>query len=176
MTKPHEIFDVVDERDVVIGQMPRPEVHRLGLRHRATHMLVFNHRGELFLQQRSLLKDMWPGVWDSSASGHVDSGEEYDPCALRELGEELGLVPATPPFRWFRLEASPATGMEFCWVYHVRAEGPFQLQESEVRGGGWFLPPTIDAWIAARPDDFASAFRVLWPIARSLPVPGQPAV
>jgi isopentenyldiphosphate isomerase len=161
-----EIFDVVDEQDHVIDRRPRAEVHERGLRHRATHMLLFNSRGELFLQQRSLTKDMWPGVWDSSASGHVDSGEDYDACALRELGEELGFVPATPPNRWFRLEASPGTGMEFCWVYRLNAEGPFKLQVSEVRGGGWFPPVTINSWLESRPEDFASAFRILWPMAR----------
>jgi isopentenyl-diphosphate delta-isomerase type 1 len=161
-----EIFDVVDEQDQVIGQRPRNEVHERGLRHRATHMLVFNSRGELFLQQRSMTKDMWPGVWDSSAAGHLDAGEEYDACALRELGEELGFKPATPPTRWFRLGASPETGMEFCWVYRLHGEGPFQLQVSEVRGGGWFLPVTINSWLESRPEDFASAFRILWPMAR----------
>ncbi len=157
-----EIFDVVDADDRVIGQLPRGEVHRLGLRHRATHVLVFNARGELFLQQRSLAKDMWPGVWDSSCSGHVDSGEDYDACARRELGEEIGLVDRARPERWFRLEATPETGMEFCWVYRLRDEGPFRLQESEVRGGGWFGRDTIDSWILHRPGDFGSAFRVIW--------------
>lgn len=168
MSNAVEIFDVVDEQDVVIGQMPRPTVHQLGLRHRATHMLVFNALGELFLQQRSMLKDMWPGVWDSSASGHVDSGEDYDACAIRELGEELGLITKAPPHRWFRLLASPETGMEFCWVYRLVHEGPFTLQASEVRGGAWFKPTTIDSWIERHPEDFASAFRVLWPMARKL--------
>ena len=86
-----EIFDVVNDRDEVIGSAPRNEVHRLGLMHRATHVLVFNSRGELFLQKRSQKKDRQPGLWDSSASGHVDKGETYDACAARELKEELGL-------------------------------------------------------------------------------------
>ena len=86
-----EIFDVVDADDRVIDQQPRSEVHRLGLRHRAIHLLVFNAAGELFLQKRSMKKDCFPGTWDSSASGHVDSGESYDACALREPPEELGL-------------------------------------------------------------------------------------
>ncbi len=157
-----EIFDVVDAEDQVTGQQPRPEVHRLGLRHRATHILIFNGRGELFLQQRSLAKDMWPGVWDSSASGHVDHGEDYDCCALRELGEELGLPPDARPVRWFKLAAAPATGMEFCWVYRLDHEGPFHLQESEVRGGGWFSAAGIESWLQHRPDDFSSAFRLIW--------------
>ena len=48
-----EIFDVVDDRDEVIGQAPRSEVHRRQLRHRAVHVLVLNARGEIFLQKRS---------------------------------------------------------------------------------------------------------------------------
>ncbi len=162
MNAREEWFDVVDEGDVVLGRERRGEVHRRGLRHRATHVLVFNGRGELFLQQRSLSKDMWPGVWDSSASGHVDAGEAYDACAARELMEELGLAGAVAPERWFRLEATAATGMEFCWVYVLRHEGPFRLQETEVRGGGWFRRDRIEAWMGGSPEDFASAFRVIW--------------
>ena len=78
-----EIFDVVNERDEVIGHEVRREVHRRGLRHRATHILVFNRAGSVFLQKRSMSKDMHPGVWDSSASGQLDCGEDYDGCAMR---------------------------------------------------------------------------------------------
>ena len=41
-----EWFDVVDEQNQVISKAPRSEVHRLKLRHRAVHVLVFNQRGE----------------------------------------------------------------------------------------------------------------------------------
>jgi len=165
-----EIFDVVDDADNIVGQLSRQEVHRLGLRHRATHILIFNGRGEVFLQQRSLSKDMWPGVWDSSASGHVDSGENYDACAVRELREELGLAGAVPR-RWFKLDATPETGHEFCQVYQLIHDGPFMLQESELRGGGWFNPSTIDSWIECHPEDFASGFRVIWRTRGNHPIP-----
>ena len=69
-----EIFDVVNERDEVIGQNTRREVHARGLWHRAVHVLVFNAHGEVFLQKRSMKKDLCPGKWDSSSSGHVDTG------------------------------------------------------------------------------------------------------
>ena len=88
---PEEIFDIVNERDEVVGQAPRKEVHARGLWHRAVHVLVFNARGGVFLQKRSIKKDRQPGVWDSSCSGHVDSGEAYDETAMRELREEIGL-------------------------------------------------------------------------------------
>ncbi|MBL9175715.1 MAG: NUDIX hydrolase, partial [Verrucomicrobiales bacterium] len=82
--------------------------------------------------------------------------------AVREVREELGITLNGPAERILRLEATPETGWEFCWVYRARHEGPFLLQVSEVRGGGWFTPETIRAWMTARPDDFASCFRVLW--------------
>src|SRR5215212_4288067 len=112
-----EIFDVVNERDEVIDRKPRSEVHRLGLLHRAVHVLVFNASGEVFLQKRSMLKDRQPGVWDSSTSGHVDSGEDYDICAERELREEIGLTVAETPGRLFKLDACEETDQEFVWVY-----------------------------------------------------------
>src|SRR5688572_32467185 len=107
-----EIFDVVNDRDEIIGRNTRAEVHRLGLQHRAVHVVVFNARGEIFLQKRSMKKDCFPGAWDSSAAGHLDCGEEYDVCAVRELGEELGLTLAEAPWRLFKLAATPETGME----------------------------------------------------------------
>lgn len=157
-----EIFDVVNERDEVTGWNYRGEVHRLGLRHRAVHVLVFNAAGEVFLQQRSLLKDTHPGVWDSSASGHLDRGEAYDSCAVREVREEIGLELVSPPERWLRLEACGETGWEFVWVYRAAAEGPFTLHPEEIAAGGWFAPAAVTRWLAERPGEFAPAFRLIW--------------
>lgn len=157
-----EIFDVVDDNDEVIGQRSRREVHRLGLKHRAIHVLVFNRRGEVFLQKRSMTKDTFPGAWDSSASGHLDSGEDYDACAVRELREEIGLVVNHPPERLFKLEARVETGCEFVWVYRLEAEGPFVLHPEEIETGGWFAPEKVTSWMAEKPEDFASALLYLW--------------
>jgi isopentenyldiphosphate isomerase len=157
-----ELFDVVNERDEVVGRAPRGEVHRLGLRHRATHTLVFNSRGEVFLQKRSLQKDRQPGLWDSSASGHVSSGEDYDACAARELEEELGWKAPEPPQRLFKLAACPETDQEHVWVYRCEGEGPFRLHPQEIEGGGWFAPEEVTRWLAERPQDFAGGLRVIW--------------
>jgi isopentenyl-diphosphate delta-isomerase type 1 len=157
-----EIFDVVDERDEVIGQLPRRVVHRDGHKHRAVHVLVFNSLGQVFLQKRSMTKDTFPGVWDSSASGHLDTGEEYDACAARELGEELGLTIARPPRRLFKMEACAATGQEFVWVYRLESEGPFVLHPEEIEKGEWFAPSEVNAWMEKEPKDFADSFVFIW--------------
>jgi isopentenyldiphosphate isomerase len=157
-----EIFDVVNERDEVIGQQTRREVHRLGLMHRAAHVLVFNSAGQVFLQKRSMTKDRQPGLWDSSASGHVDTGEDYDTCAVRELREEIGLHLGAAPKRLFKLDASTETDQEHVWAYRCQAEGPFKLHPEEIKRGGWFAPADLTRWMAERPQDFAGAFLLIW--------------
>jgi isopentenyl-diphosphate Delta-isomerase len=157
-----EIFDVVDDRDQVIGQCPRREVHRLGHKHRAIHVLVFNSSGEVFLQKRSMSKDTHPGVWDSSSSGHLDTGEDYDACAIRELREEIGLVIDKAPERVFKIDACTETGQEFVWVYKLQSEGPFTLHPDEIERGDWFAAPYVSEWIKKCPEEFAPAFKLIW--------------
>ncbi len=157
-----EIFDVVNEQDEVIDQKPRREVHARGLWHRAVHVLVFNARGEVFLQKRSMKKDMSPGKWDSSASGHLDTGEAYDNCAVREVREEIGLHLTQTPERLFKINACQETGWEFCWIYRCASEGPFTLHPDEIETGEWFTPDAVTKWVKEKPQDFASAFVLIW--------------
>jgi isopentenyl-diphosphate delta-isomerase type 1 len=157
-----EIFDVVNERDEVIGHLSRKEVHRQGLRHRAVHVLIFNSKGEIFLQKRSMLKDNFPGTWDSSAAGHLDSGEEYDACARREVREELGLDLKALPEKVLRIEACEETGQEFVWVYRSIHEGPFQLHPEEIETGGWFTKERVTRWMRDHPEQFAPSLICIW--------------
>lgn len=158
----NEVFDVVNTKDEVIGRERRFEVHRRGLRHRSVHVLLFNRRGEVFLQKRSMSKDTWPGRWDSSASGHLDAGEAYDACAVREVGEELDWTNDGPLVRILRIEACAATGQEFVWVYRGEAEGPFRLHPEEIEDGRWFEPAGVDRLVEAGDAVCAPALALIW--------------
>jgi len=162
-----EIFDVVNALDEVIGQASRAEVHAQGLMHRAVHVLVFNSRGEVFLQKRSMTKDKSPGLWDSSASGHVDTGEDYNTCVVRELREEIGLELEHPPQRLFKLSACEATDQEHVWVYRCKAEGPFTLHPQEIERGEWVARKEVTRRITQHPQDFATAFVLIWKQCRA---------
>lgn len=86
-----ELLDIVNENDKVIGQKPRNEVHSSNeFIHRAAHVFVFNYRGEILLQKRSLKKEQYAGFWGDIA-GHIDSGEGYEESARRELKDEVGI-------------------------------------------------------------------------------------
>ncbi len=160
-----EIFDVVNDLDEVVAQATRAEVHARRLLHRAVHVLVYGADGRVFLQQRSRLKDTSPGRWNSSCSGHLDAGEDYDAAAARELGEEIGLTvtAATRLTRLLKLTPCRETGWEFAWVYSAHGDGPFTLHPAEVEAGAWRTVDEVTRALAERPRDFSRAFAYLWP-------------
>ena len=160
--KSGEIFDVVDAQDNVTGTATRGEVHAQLLMHRAVHVFVFNKHGDLLLQKRSQLKDLCPGLWDSSVSGHLDSGEDYAAAAVRELGEEMGITSETTPEEIARLAPCAATGWEHVRLYRTRHDGSLRFPSAEVAAAMWFPLAEIAAWIAGRPTDFAPGFLACW--------------
>lgn len=87
-----EYFEIVDDKDRVIGRAPRSQCHGdPSLVHRVAHVIVVNATGELLLQKRSPRKDIQPGKWDTSVGGHLNAGEDYEAAAYREMKEELGI-------------------------------------------------------------------------------------
>ena len=163
-SNPDELFDIVDAQDRVIGQAPRREVHARALWHRAVHVIVHDQSGRVFLQQRSPAKDTFPGCWDSSCSGHLDSGEDYLTAARRELGEELGVRDVNATFRLItKLTPSIDTGWEFIEIYLLGPyAGPFALNPDEISAGRWIAPADLLEELRTKPDIFAGAIRLLW--------------
>jgi isopentenyldiphosphate isomerase len=154
-----EIFDIVDANDRVIGQASRAEVHARGLRHRAVHVLLFNPNRDLFVQKRSAGKDTYPCCCDSSASGHLNTGEDYDVCAVRELREELGLkLPPTKLQRLFKIAACPETGWEFVWVYSVVGDYQPIINIEEIESGAFWSLPAVQRLVAEHPEQCAPSF------------------
>jgi 8-oxo-dGTP pyrophosphatase MutT (NUDIX family) len=133
-----EIVAIVDEQNRVVGSATRREMRARRVLHRACYILVFSSKGELFLQQRTLTKDVYPGYYDPTSGGVVLAGESYDESARRELEEELGIrgVPLQPLFDlYFEDAAVRVWGRAYSCVY----DGPVVLQAEEVAGGR-FLP------------------------------------
>jgi 16S rRNA (adenine1518-N6/adenine1519-N6)-dimethyltransferase len=153
---PDELLAVVDENDQPVRAMDRATIHRENLLHRAVHILLVNGRGELLLQKRSHRKDRFPLRWDSSAAGHVDAGESYQECAMRELQEEIGVTATLAEIGG--VAASEATGHEFIKIFTGVHDGPFRWNPHEIETGGFFQREMVDSWISMRPQDFAPGF------------------
>lgn len=153
-----ESLDAVDENDRVVATLPRREIHAGKHLHRAVHVFVRNKAGEIYLQFRSHLKDTHGLKWDSSASGHVDPGESYHDCAVREMWEEIWVEPKGEIVRIARIGASEATDLEFIEVFLAEAKGRIRIHGKEVDSGRWFSPEFIEEWMGRRPQDFATGF------------------
>jgi isopentenyl-diphosphate delta-isomerase type 1 len=124
-----EIIDIVDEEDNVKGQMERDEAHDRSFIHRAAHVFIFNSKGELLLQKRSMKKRQYAGFWGDVA-GHMDAGESYEAAAARELKEEVGIKAKLEFLMKFR--KSYPQDQEFVVVYRAVHEGPFKADPEEV--------------------------------------------
>lgn len=86
-----EYLYVVNENDEALGWASRSECHRKGLIHRSVYVVLINGEGKIFLQKRSMKKELYPGYYACSATGHVRYGESYEESARRETMEELGV-------------------------------------------------------------------------------------
>ncbi len=157
-----ETLNFVDKNDQVVGHRSRRDIHRLGLCHRAVHVIIFNEKNQIFLQLRSMSKDTNPGLWDTSAAGHVDCGEDYDVCALRETTEELGIDLVSIPERLARIKPCKKTGMEFIQVYRAYHNGPFHLNSTESDAGRWISINQMDAWVDADAKFLTDTIKYIW--------------
>lgn len=94
-----ELFPIVNEQGEVIGSATRSECHSGSfLLHPVVHLHIFNEKDELYLQKRSVHKDVQPGKWDTSVGGHLDLNETVWDALHREVFEELNISTFEPVF------------------------------------------------------------------------------
>ncbi|MDO2947027.1 NUDIX hydrolase YfcD [Aeromonas simiae] len=144
-----ELVDVVDEKNQAVRIAPRDEVRRDNLAHRATYILVRRGDGRVVVQRRTLSKDFCPGMLDACCGGVVSAGEQYDESALRELGEELGIV-GVPLEGFGTFHAKGENYHVWGGLYLCTYDGALTLQEEEVAA---VLELTLDE-IAERAAEF----------------------
>jgi isopentenyldiphosphate isomerase len=82
-----ELFDLVDDKDNVVGTTDKQTAHANRQLHRVVAVYVFNEAGELYVQ----IHKAGGGKYDHSVGGHVSKGETYAFAAQREAQEELGI-------------------------------------------------------------------------------------
>lgn len=142
-----ELFPLVDEEGNVIGSASRKKCHD-GSKplHPVVHLHLFDNQGKIFLQKRSVKKDIQPGKWDTSVGGHVDFGETIDAALRREAREELGITEFTPRFIDKYLFESTIE-KELIHVFATRYDGTIQIDNDELEDGGYFTSKEINDMI-----------------------------
>lgn len=94
-----EMVPIVEASGLVVGQAAREYVHGGSkLLHPVVHLHIINREGSLFIQKRSMSKDLLPGKWDTAVGGHVDYGESLEMALYRETLEELDFRDFNPVY------------------------------------------------------------------------------
>jgi isopentenyldiphosphate isomerase/intracellular septation protein A len=130
-----EWFDLVDEKGRVTGRAARSAVHgNPKLLHSVVHLHVFNQIGQLYLQKRSLSKDVQPGKWDTSVGGHINAGEDVLAALRREAEEELGLKPGNIQALYTYVMRNDYES-ELVYSFRTNSNGPFRINTQEILFG-----------------------------------------
>jgi len=148
-------LDVVDENNQVIGKETRAKIHRNGLWHRGVHVLIFNSKGYLILQNRSSAKNKFPNRYDCSVSEHLEEGETYEAAAIRGLREELKITDAgLKRLLRFKMNYGPNDNM-ISELYVSHYDGPTQIDKRETQSLETFSLNEIKEMLAKDEDKFA---------------------
>jgi len=136
---PSEIFPVVDEDGNTIGEAPRSVCHDgiSNLLHPVVHIHLLNRKGELYLQKRSVKKDIQPGKWDTSVGGHISPGETAESALRREAYEELKLSDLQTEFIGRYIWESPRE-KELVYSYSALSDDNPEINPDEIEDGKYW--------------------------------------
>lgn len=163
-----EWIDVLDSDGRKTGESRlRDEIHRLGLWHRTVHIWLFDGSGNILFQLRAHDKENNPGLYDTSCAGHISAGDASIDSAVREIGEELGIVksPEDLIFLFETRQTSVLNGgdyvdNEFYDVYRGTLSGEeisrLKPQPHEVDAFRFFSPAELSAALKSAPEKFVS--------------------
>jgi len=160
-----ELFETFDDDGHPLGLVPRSDVHRRGLWHRASNVLLFDPADRLYLQRRAAGKDVWPNAWDVSVGEHLKPGETFEHAAHRGLAEELSIrgVALSPLGGIVRgCVDIPELGIkdhELQQSFHGVYDGAYAIDPVEVADVRRIALPDLAAEIAATPNAFTPWLR-----------------
>lgn len=88
-----ELWDLYDRDRIPTGEThPRGKPLPEGRYHMVVHVVIFNTKGEMLIQQRQPFKEGWPNLWDITVGGSAVAGDTSRSAARREVMEEIGLA------------------------------------------------------------------------------------
>ena len=143
--QPVEYFPIVEPNGLVIGRSTREYCHG-GAKplHPVIHVHIIDRFSRIYLQKRSMKKDIQPGKWDTAVGGHVSYGESIVEAVYREAYEELRLIEFNPiHIETYQFESPVEKEM----VSIFAAVGSYELTPDldEVDEGRWWPVEEIDA-------------------------------
>jgi len=107
------------------------------------HLHIVDRMGNIYLQKRSRLKNLYPGYWDTAVGGHISYGEQAEEALFREAGEELGLTAFNPQFLKTYIFQTKRDN-ELIAVYAMVCHPDLHPDNPEVTEGRWWSVPQLE--------------------------------
>jgi isopentenyldiphosphate isomerase len=138
------MLPLVEPSGLVYGQATRAYCHSGShVLHPVVHLHIIDHFGRLYLQKRSMTKDLLPGYWDTAVGGHVSYGETIPEALFRETSEELGLTAFNPvalgAYIW-----QTERDNEYVFVHATLGHPDLHPNAAEVSEGRWWTFPELE--------------------------------
>ncbi|MCR5067338.1 MAG: NUDIX domain-containing protein [Erysipelotrichaceae bacterium] len=87
-----EKWDLYDRNRNKLGKtIYRGEELPEGCFHQVIHFVLFNSKGQMLCQRRTITKETYPLFWDVTVGGSALAGETSQQAVHREVLEEIGL-------------------------------------------------------------------------------------
>jgi len=140
-----EMLPLVELSGLVYGQATRAWCHSGSKAlHPVVHLHIIDRMGRIYLQKRSMSKDLLPGYWDTAVGGHVTYGEQALESLYREAAEELGLHGFNPIFLDSYVYQTQRDS-EFVLIFAMVGHPELDPDNAEVSEGKWWTVAEIDA-------------------------------
>ncbi|MDR1981780.1 MAG: NUDIX domain-containing protein [Tannerellaceae bacterium] len=144
-----EWFPLVNESGETTGKATRTVCHSGSkLLHPVVHLHLFNDAGELYLQKRSMKKDIQPGKWDTAVGGHINLDESVDNALRREAQEELGITGFIPKFI-LRYVYESIIEKELVYTFYTVYRQPVTPDKNELDGGRFWSIEEIETTLGS---------------------------
>lgn len=157
---------LVDEQDNELGLMGKMEAHQKGLLHRAFSIFLFDHNGNMLLQQRAKDKYHSPGLWTNTCCSHPRPGESVDEAANRRLMEEMGIKANINKVFHFIYKANLDQGLtehELDYVFVGNYEGVINPNSLEVSNYLYISKVDLQRKLDSNGDNFTVWFKIAYP-------------
>ena len=148
------------------GTMEKMEAHYQGVLHRAFSVFIFNHKGDMLLQQRAANKYHSGGLWTNACCSHPYDGQETLAAAEKRLKEEMGFtVPLKKAFE-FVYKASFENGLtehEYDHVFIGYYDGDIIPAPEEVQDYCFMNAEDLKISIESHPHRYTAWFKIAFP-------------
>ena len=158
---------LVDEDDREIGFEEKIKAHEDGGKlHRAFSIFIFNSKGDMLLQLRSVKKYHFGGLWTNSCCSHPNKGETLEDAVHRKLMQEFGFDTELKEVFSFIYRATFDNGLtehEFDHVFVGTYNGEPKPNPEEIDDYKWISKEDLIKDVKENSDKYTPWFKIALP-------------